>query len=41
MNKEKAIDLLKKNMNSLGEFHVQALYIFGSVVRGDEKAGAT
>ncbi len=40
MNKEEAIDLLKKNMNSLREFHVRALYLFGSVVRGDANAGS-
>jgi hypothetical protein len=37
MNKEQVIALLKKNLNSLREFHVRALYLFGSVVRGDEK----
>ena len=37
MNKEQVIALLKKNINSLRSFHVKALYLFGSVVRGDEK----
>ncbi len=37
MNKEQVIALLKKNINSLRIFHVKALYLFGSVVRGDEK----
>ncbi len=37
MNKEQVIALLKKNINSLRDFHVKALYLFGSVVRGDEK----
>lgn len=37
MNKEQTIALLKKNINGLREFHVKALYLFGSVVRGDEK----
>ena len=37
MNKEEVIALLRKNMNTLSEFHVKALYLFGSVVRGDEK----
>lgn len=37
MNKEQVITLLKNNLSSLQEFHVKALYLFGSVVRGDEK----
>ncbi len=37
MNKEQVIALLKKNMNGLQDFQVKALYLFGSVVRGDEK----
>ena len=37
MNKENVITLLKKNINALHDFHVKALYLFGSVVRGDEK----
>ena len=37
MNKETIIALLKKNINGLQDFHVKALYLFGSVVRGDEK----
>jgi predicted nucleotidyltransferase len=37
MDKEQVIALLKKNINSLRDFHVKALYLFGSVVRGDEK----
>lgn len=37
MNKEQVIALLKKNINGLRGFHVKALYLFGSVVRGDEK----
>ena len=37
MNKEQVIALLKKNIEGLREFHVKALYLFGSVVRGDEK----
>ena len=37
MNKEQVIAILKKNSDSLSRFHVKALYLFGSVVRGDEK----
>ena len=37
MHKEQVIDLLKKNITNLREFHVKALYLFGSVVRGDQK----
>ena len=37
MNKEQVIAQLKKNINSIRDFHVKALYLFGSVVRGDEK----
>jgi len=37
MNKEQIITTLKKNNEILCGFHVQALYLFGSVVRGDEK----
>ena len=37
MNKEQVIGLLQKNINGLRDFHVKALYLFGSVVRGDEK----
>ena len=37
MNKEEIIALLKKNIDSLRQFHVTALYLFVSVVRGDEK----
>lgn len=37
MNKEQAIYTLKQNSDSLRCFHVEALYLFGSVVRGDEK----
>jgi len=37
MNKEQAIALLKKNIKGLRNFHVKSLYLFGSIVRGDEK----
>ncbi len=37
MNKEQVIALLKKHMNGLRGFRVKSLYLFGSVVRGDEK----
>ncbi len=37
MNKEQVIAILSKNSDKLRDFHVKALYLFGSVVRGDEK----
>lgn len=37
MNKEQVITILRKNSDSLRVFHVKALYLFGSVVRGDAK----
>ncbi len=37
MSKEQIISKLRANANSLREFHVKALYLFGSVVRGEEK----
>jgi len=37
MNKEQAITQLQKNISIIRDFHVKALYLFGSVVRGDEK----
>lgn len=37
MKKEQVIATLKKNTDSLQTFHVQALYLFGSVARGEEK----
>lgn len=37
MNKEQVMALLQTNIHSLQCFHVKALYLFGSVVRGDEK----
>jgi len=37
MNKEQVIATLRKNSDSLRDFHVKDLYLFGSVVRGDEK----
>lgn len=37
MNKEKIIALLKENINALRVFQVKSLYLFGSVVRGEEK----
>ncbi len=37
MNKEQVITILKKNNDLLSDFQVKALYLFGSVVRGDEK----
>ena len=36
MNKEQIILKLSSNRQILREFHVKALYLFGSVVRGDE-----
>jgi predicted nucleotidyltransferase len=37
MNKEQVLTILKKKGNVLRAFHVKALYLFGSIVRGDEK----
>ena len=37
MNKDQVIAILRKNNESLRGFHVKALYLFGSVVRGGEK----
>ncbi len=33
MNREKVTEILGKNREKLHEFHVQALYLFGSVLR--------
>lgn len=37
MNKKQVIAILSNNSDSLRVFHVKALYLFGSVVHGDEK----
>jgi hypothetical protein len=37
MNKEQVITILSKNRDTLRGFHVKALHLFGSVLRGDEK----
>lgn len=37
MDKKQVIAILGENSDSLRGFHVKALYLFGSVVRGDEK----
>ena len=37
MNKEQIMSKLRANSQSLQEFHAKSLYLFGSVVRGDEK----
>jgi uncharacterized protein len=37
MNKEEVIATLKENRDSLDDFHVKAIYLFGSVIRGEEK----
>ena len=36
MNKEQIMDKLRENRDSLSGFRVKTLYLFGSVVRGDE-----
>jgi len=36
MKKEQITALLTKNRESLRDFHVKAVYLFGSVVRGEE-----
>lgn len=35
MNKEQATAILKENFHKIRAFHVRALYLFGSVVRGE------
>jgi predicted nucleotidyltransferase len=37
MKKEQIKTLLTKHRNSLSDFHVKAVFLFGSVVRGEEK----
>ena len=37
MKREQITALLNKNRDSLKDFHVKTLYLFGSVVRGEEK----
>jgi len=37
MNKEQVTTILEKNRKEIHAFHVQALYLFGSVVRDEEK----
>ncbi len=37
MKKEQITALLTKNRDSLNDFHVKTIYLFGSVVRGEEK----
>jgi predicted nucleotidyltransferase len=35
-----AIDLLQENRDVLSGYHVKALYLFGSVVRGEDEPGS-
>ena len=37
MKRDQIIEILKKNTGSLHRFRVKAIFLFGSVVRGDEK----
>jgi predicted nucleotidyltransferase len=40
MEARETIDLLKENKDVLSEYSVKALYLFGSVVRGEDKPGS-
>jgi predicted nucleotidyltransferase len=40
MNKEQVISILGSNRNSMQPFNVRNLYLFGSVVRGEETASS-
>jgi uncharacterized protein len=37
MKKEQVMAILKENRDRLDDFHVTAIYLFGSVLRGEEK----
>uniref|UniRef100_A0A7C4MMG8 Nucleotidyltransferase n=1 Tax=Desulfatirhabdium butyrativorans TaxID=340467 RepID=A0A7C4MMG8_9BACT len=40
MDKEKIIEILRTNRETLARFHVRSLSVFGSVVRGEAKPGS-
>ena len=40
MIRDAILKILKKNHRDLTTFHVKALYLFGSVARGEEKANS-
>lgn len=40
MNSSQIIEILKANRVILDEFHVKALYLFGSTARGEERPGS-
>lgn len=40
MKPNEATNLLKKNRSLLKDYHVKALYLFGSVARGEDRPGS-
>ena len=40
MDREKVIQILRENRETLARFHVRSLSVFGSVVRGEAKPGS-
>jgi predicted nucleotidyltransferase len=40
MDKEKVLQILRENRDTLARFHVRSLFLFGSVLRGEAKPGS-
>lgn len=40
MKSNETVNILKENHTLLKDYHVKALYLFGSVVRGEDKPGS-
>jgi len=40
MDKEKVLQILRENRETLARFHVRSLSLFGSVLRGEAKPGS-
>ncbi len=40
MNKSRAIDIIRANQEALQQFHVRAMFLFGSVARDDFRHGS-
>jgi len=40
MDKEKVLQILRENRDTLARFHVRSLSLFGSVLRGEAKPGS-
>ena len=40
MDKDEAISIIRRNRPLLSDFHVEAIYLFGSVVRGEAVSGS-